>query len=872
MNADLAENTRTVKVIKGLWSSVANDSLIKTIPLSDLEKTSNYFEYLGNDTPCRAFVDIDCEMTNSISREDFHSLVAKIEERLISCEETIGVRNSSHYRALCIDYDKSKPKGQRQTKTIVTKISFMNVYNIQFPSCKMISEYATNTILPKLKVLLDGVIEISDKKTANALNVDVNVYRQGNHGGKIRAPNAYKYDEQKERIGKIVKGTVLDNLIQYIPENCPVAPVSAETQSGKTTPTQPRTKTTTTPALHPEITLANVAVSEALSGEDILFEVLRNLNAKRFDNYDEWYRMTIVVKEEKLDYKTYDLICKNHEGYNKEKNKQIYDAIVLQGKFTQSTLWYWLKQDNEELFKKLQQKRKDFYKMLDLGFADIDLANMFYQRMPQKYFYSKKSFWWELDSNNRYVNETKDCEPSSMSYTISTVLREILQEQIQNLNPLDEKSPKRSKQLYTEYLNAGNDSTTKGVSKKLKHLCTVTDLDEKIDANQNLLAFNDKVYDFETNQYRKILPSDYISKTTGWDIGDAKKNPAKETRLDEILKSIFPNIKQEEYFMSCTGLAFFRNNLESLHILCGTGGNGKGVLTSFVIQAGGKYVYTAEPQFLTSVYKGGQANNNLADCEGRRIVYVSEPGDTQTTTYLNKDFCKMLTGGDKVNARAVFKNSKEYTPLFTPFLSANEKPALRTLDRGILRRLKIHTFPHSFVENPNPKNTFEKALDSGLKYLTQDQEFIKTFMLVLIEYAQKNKDKKFIEMPQESRDAIDEYVAENNLIHTWFSAHFTKVSIPADLEADDKKAQLKEWKEEHSHKSSWVLKEFNTKNDVQYTSKQLMSAVKFNNYNMKMISGYNTLYYYEYKDDDEIESENEDAYNPEVVVQVADGD
>jgi P4 family phage/plasmid primase-like protien len=852
MNADLAENRRTVKVMNGLWSSIADKSQITPIPIADLGKQSNYFEYLGVNMPCKAFTDIDCEMTNGISCEDFNALVSKIEERLVS-SDAIGVRNSSHYRAVCIDYDSKKPKGQRTTKTIKTKISFMTTYDIQFPSCKMIADYATTTILPKLQVLLDGVIEISDTKKENTLNVDVSVYRQGNNGGKIRAPNAYKHREQTERIAKIVKGTLEENVIQYIPENCPVAPVSEETQSGKTTPTQPRT-----PALHPAIT-AEVAVSEALSGEDILFEVLRNLNAKRFANYDEWYRMTIAVKEEKLDYKTYDLICKDHTGYNKEKNKQIYEAIVLQGKFTQSTLWYWLKQDNEELFKKLQQRRKDFYKMLDLGFADIDLANMFYQRMPQKYFYSKKSFWWELDSNNRYVNEIKDCDPSSMSYTISTVLREILQEQIQNLNPLDEKSPKRSKQLYTEYLNAGNDSTTKGVSKKLKHLCTVNDLDEKIDANQNLLAFNDKVYDFETNQYRKILPSDYISKTTGWDIGDAKKNPVKEKRLKEILDSIFPNEKQAQYFMSCTGLAFFRNNLESLHILCGTGGNGKGVLTGFVIQAGGRYVYTAEPQFLTSVYKGGQANSNLADCEGRRIVYVSEPGDTQATTYLNKDFCKMLTGGDKVNARAQYKNSKEYTPLFTPFLSANEKPALRTLDRGILRRLKIHTFPHSFVENPNPKNTFEKPLDSTLKYLTQDQDFIKTFMLTLIEYAQENKDKKFIEMPQESQDAIDEYVAENNLIHTWFSAHFTKVSIPAEKEEKGKEKELKEWKEEHSHKSSWVLKEFNTKNDVQYTAKQLMSAVKFNNYNMKMISGYNTLFYYEYRDDDEIESENEEV-------------
>ncbi len=828
MSASSASSSAsTVKVIAGLYTNVKDSDLHEQIALDVLTKPTEYFEVLLDGTPCKVFIDVDGEMSVSTPHSIFKEKVAEIEKRFVECEDIIGVRNSSHFEALAID-----PKtNERKRKA---KISFTLLYNKQVASCKELRGYAVNVVLPELQTLIGDVIEITDKAKENALNVDTAVYRVN---GKVRCPNAYKIPQQKERISKIVKGSIEDNLIQIIPEGCPFAvspPVSI-----------PAPRATVRPA--PLAPALIEAIETQQQGEaDVILDLLKGLKDDRFSTYDDWFKMTCVVKEEGWSYKMYDDICATKAGYNKANNRAIYDSVQKQGKLKQATLWFWLKQDNRALFDTLQKRRTDFFKLLDFGCADIDYAKLFYNARPNKYFYSKKSFWWELDRNNRYINETDRSEPPSMVNCVSETLREILEDQRKNLNPLDEKTQTRSKTLLAEYIRVGSAKTTAGIIKYIKDLCCIPDFDRLIDANTNLLAFNDKVYDLTTNQFRKITPADYISKSCGYDIGDAKINPEKAKILEKIMIDIFPETQSQRYFMLCSALSFFTNRFEMLYILAGSGGNGKGIMTSYLTKAGGDYVLNAEQQFLTSIYKGGQANSCLAMCEGKRIVLVSEPDNGEKNSYLNVDFVKSITGRDVISARYLNKNLKEFDPLFTTFLSCNNKPEIRKLDKGLLRRLSIHPFMCEFRENPNPLNKYEKKLDTRLKELKNDAEFIKTFILTLIQIAHENKDIENIEMPQVAKDAVNEYVEENNLFKIWFEANFTRVSIPDDLKTKEEKDI---WREAHSHRTSYILKEFCRETDIRWDSKQLIQAITFNNYYMKTIKGYKTLFYYAYNDE-----------------------
>ena len=827
-----------LKVIKGLYTDVMDARLHESVPLCELEKPSEYYEVLLDGTPCKVFIDVDGEMPITTPPQVFKNKVAEIQQLFVGCESIIGVRNSSHFEALKVD---------RKTgvKEKVAKISFTLLYKRQVPTCKMLKDYAVNTILPELQMLLDGVIEITSHSKEGALNVDTSVYRTN---GKVRCPNAYKIPQQKERISAIVKGTLEDNLIQVIPADCPAIEVSTPVPATPRTPATPKPKTEASEAPAPSPEQAQTPPTE----DDTAKELLNGLDKKRFETYDDWFKIVCVVKNENWDYKMFDDICKKMPRYNEANNLEIYTKIFKDGKMKQATLWFWLRQDNKPLFDELQRRRKDFYKQIDKGgVADIDYAEMFYNACPDRYFYSDASKWWEIrPSNKRYYN-TGDKMPIGITNAVSKVLRELLEDQRKNLNPLDEKTKDRSALLLKEHLRIGGTRTLKNIVEALPDFIRVDceDFDKKMNANTDLIAFKDCVYDLTTNEYRQIKPSDFISKTTGWKMGDAKSDPKKREEITKILNDIFPDKEQLDYWWKSSSLAFFTNRFEVLHMLTGSGGNGKGILTSYLKACGGQYVFTAETTFLTTIYKGGVANSTLASCDGVRIVLVSEPNNGEKSCYFNEEFVKAITGRDEICARFLNENVRTFDPRFTILLSCNNKPEIRKLDKGLLRRLSIHPFLCSFKSDPNPANTYEKKGNPKLKDLKDDPAFIKELMLMLLEHAHANKDLDELKMPQLSKDAVNEYVEENNQFKKWFERHYRKENEPEGLS----KQESKEWRVEHSHKPSEILKRFNIKENARWTASQLRQAIKYNEYPIHTLKGYDYLRYYFEVPDEELE-------------------
>jgi len=94
--------------------------------------------------------------------------------------------------------------------------------------------------------------------------------------------------------------------------------------------------------------------------------------------------------------------------------------------------------------------------------------------------------------------------------------------------------------------------------------------------NINLLAFEDKLYDFDKLQFRNIEPTDYITKTTKYNAPISNKEHREF--IMKLLYSIFENDEMVEYWLTTTGLSLFSNKYESLYIYFGAGSNGKGML------------------------------------------------------------------------------------------------------------------------------------------------------------------------------------------------------------------------------------------------------------------------------------------------------
>jgi P4 family phage/plasmid primase-like protien len=845
-------------LMDGLYGDIKNTDLHYTCDVDAFEAPSNAFEVLMQGTPCRLFIDVDGEMSADTDEATFNKTVAECEQKFCACESIIGVRNASHFKALKFEV-KTENGRKTRIRKIVKKISFTLLYNKVFPTCGMIKDYAVAETLPQLQALLGDTIEITTENKENTLNLDTSVYRTN---GKVRAPNAYKYEEQPERVSKIIKGSILDNLIQHIPEGCPSAP---EVASRATTPKTPRVATPSVSVEPPAAPVAAVAADNSGDNE-LAKQLLKGLAQKRFNNYDDWFKMLLVVRQERWDYEMFDAVCAERaEGtsYNKGSNRAKFDSIKLrkEGGLTQATLWNWLRQDNKPLFDALQKQRRDFYRQLDEGLSDIEYAKMFYSVRPDRYFYSDQTEWWEIRENNKYYNTGKKI-PIGITNVISECLREMLEDQRKNLNPLDEKTKDRSAALLKEYRRLGDRKPLENIASFLPKLCMVEkeDLDFKMDANTNLIAFKDCVYDLRTNTYRGIVPSDFISKTTGYNMGDHKSDTKQRKKVIAVIESVFPDKDLRDYWLKCSALSFFTNRFQMLYILTGTGGNGKGVLTSFIKAAGGDYVYGADQTFLTSVQKSGQANSCLASTDGVRIVLVSEPDNGEKNCYMNTEFMKSITGGDPINARMLFQNAKVFIPRFTVLMSCNNKPEIRKLDKAILRRLSIHPFLCSFKSKPDPANPYEKLGDSTITDLKDDAAFVREFMMYMIETAHANKDIKSIEMPEASKEAVEDYVSDNNHFKVWFEAHYKK---QVEIKTKDKE-ELAKWRKEHTHSTGDVHKKFAAATGSRMSSSQFLGAINYNEIPYVKQGGQKWLRYYEYSEEvEEAEYEDQEIFEIE---------
>ena len=125
------------------------------------------------------------------------------------------------------------------------------------------------------------------------------------------------------------------------------------------------------------------------------------------------------------------------------------------------------------------------------------------------------------------VERNKLVQPTMDNYTNTDTFKE------------DTQRYKRDFKIYENaFKNIGNSKYTKGCIDYLKLNYTVDRLDDMLDAKNNLLAFDDQLFDISKNEFRKIQPADFITKT-------CKRNAPIEEQLEkqkyikEILFSIF---------------------------------------------------------------------------------------------------------------------------------------------------------------------------------------------------------------------------------------------------------------------------------------------------------------------------------------------
>lgn len=213
------------------------------------------------------------------------------------------------------------------------------------------------------------------------------------------------------------------------------------------------------------------------------------------------------------------------------------------------------------------------------------------------------------------------------------------------------------------------------------------------DAAPHLLGAENGVVDLQTGELLAGRPDLGVTLSTGIEYDPAAQAP----RWEQFLREIFAGDSELiDYIQRAIGYSLTGDTSEQvLHVLWGTGANGKSVFLAVLHAIMGEYAHNAEfATFLAARPRdGGAASPDLYAMRGRRLVTASE---VSADRRLNEARIKSLTGGDPITARPLYGRPVVFRPVAKFWLAVNHKPRIVETSTAIWRRVRLIPFTQTF--------------------------------------------------------------------------------------------------------------------------------------------------------------------------------
>lgn len=205
---------------------------------------------------------------------------------------------------------------------------------------------------------------------------------------------------------------------------------------------------------------------------------------------------------------------------------------------------------------------------------------------------------------------------------------------------------------------------------------------EQWDADPWLLATPTGTVDLKTGTLRLPSREDYhLQATTVSPINEGC--PTWMQFLDTVMDH---DSELVSYLQRLTGYILTGLTVEQTLAFCyGTGGNGKGVFLNTLRAILGEYA-TVAPMATFTESKTERHPTDVAGLQGARLVIAQE---TEEGRRWAESLIKSMTGGDPIKARFMRQDYFEFTPKFKLVFAGNHKPALRSVDEAMRRRMHI---------------------------------------------------------------------------------------------------------------------------------------------------------------------------------------
>lgn len=457
-------------------------------------------------------------------------------------------------------------------------------------------------------------------------------------------------------------------------------------------------------------------ISSALS-EDIRIatELVNILSHHRADNYNDWVELGFCLhninKNELL--KVWIEFSKISPKFEDGTCEKMWSKFKDEG-LTIASLYRWAKIDNPEKYKEIKHNEISQLLQESLSGTNYDVAQVVYSMYKHQFTNAsiKHNEWFEFKDHRWRKMEKGLNLRKKISNDIATEYKKLSQ-YYKNLllNSSTDEDKKAIENKFKKCEEMIKNVKMTMFKEKVMTECSELFYDQKflnkLDSNVNLIGFENGVYDLERGFFRDGLPDDYVSFSTGTDYIEFDAESEYGIEINSFIQKVLPNNEVRKYVLLL--LSSFLNgkiNDQKFHIWTGSGGNGKSKLVELFEKSYGDYCGKLPVTVLTQKRSGSStATPEIAKTKGKRFVSLQEP---EHNDQIHVGFMKELSGGDIIQARALYSEPVEFKPQFKIVLTCNQLPTIPSTDGGTWRRLRVVDFPSKFVDNPTEPNEFKK--------------------------------------------------------------------------------------------------------------------------------------------------------------------
>lgn len=553
------------------------------------------------------------------------------------------------------------------------------------------------------------------------------------------------------------------------------------------------------PAMNPALQSSQNNKKNIVENLEHVQKIVDILSEERANTYTDWIRVGWCLRN--IDYRllpSWIDFSKKSPKFQDGECEKLWNYMRDDG-LGIGTLYMWAKKDNPERYQEILNSDISSLIHTSRNETHYDIARVVHFMFKHEYVCAsiKSNFWYEF-RNNRWV-------PCDSGYTLNNklstdVFRRYSAAAAQYHNRAATTENETEQSVFTETAKKLTAITTKlktvsfkeNIMSECKRLFYVEKFEEKLDAKCHLVGFENGVYDLDAQEFREGRAEDFISFSTGINYIPYDPTHPFAIQVQNFLKQVLPKDHIREYVI--TLLASFLNGHikeERFHIWTGVGSNGKSKLIDLFEQSFGEYCGKFPVTLLTQKRAASNAaTTELAKAKGKRFMVLQEPSEDEK---MNVGLMKELSGGDKIQARAIFKEPIEFKPQFKLVLTCNHLPNVPSDDGGTWRRIRVVGFTSRFTHNPDPEKENEFPIDTELSMRFCDWR--EHFMALLVQ-SYKNYVEVGVKEPDEVLECTREYQRTNDFYLDFFESEIEPYEM-GFLSTTDAYNMFKAWQKDN---------------------------------------------------------------------------